>query len=62
SIDNQALFPIVTDPVCGMRFSASKAYSHLMTTNDNAVYFCASGCADKYADELNYSEVVATSA
>ena len=37
------LFPIVADPVCGMRFSASQAVDH--TTQDGITYyFCASGC------------------
>lgn len=42
-IDKKSLFPIVTDPICGMRLSASQAYAH--TTHQGvAHYFCASGC------------------
>ena len=45
--DSSTLFPIVTDPVCGMRFSAAKAYSHL-NVGGKAYYFCASGCEQAY--------------
>ena len=41
------LFPIVEDPVCGMRLSASEAYD---TTRHRAqsYFFCASGCREKF--------------
>lgn len=42
-IDKKSLFPIVVDPVCGMRLSASQAYSHV-AVGANIYYFCASGC------------------
>jgi len=41
--DSTTLFPIVSDPVCGMRFSVSKAHSHVKQ-NGKLYYFCASGC------------------
>jgi len=47
-IDSKALFPIVTDPVCGMRFSASQAIEHVTTGDGHTHYFCASGCKEKY--------------
>lgn len=46
--DSSSLFPIVTDPVCGMRFSASKAYSHLQI-DGTLYYFCASGCKEAFS-------------
>lgn len=54
-VDNYALkipddsaFPIVVDPVCGMRISISDAYGHV--TRDATVhYFCASGCLGRFA-------------
>lgn len=43
-----AIFPIVADPVCGMRLSASEAFDS--ADHDNRTYyFCASGCKDKFA-------------
>lgn len=45
--DSSALFPIVTDPICGMRFSASKAFSHI-TKNGKLYHFCASGCESAF--------------
>lgn len=47
-IDTQALFPIVTDPVCGMRLSASQAIEHVATEDGRTYYFCASGCREKF--------------
>lgn len=40
-------FPIVRDPVCGMRLSASEAYDS-KEYSDHTYYFCASGCRDKF--------------
>lgn len=45
--DSNSLFPIVTDPVCGMRFSASKAFSHI-DKNGKLYHFCASGCESAF--------------
>ena len=47
-IDSKALFPIVTDPVCGMRFSASQAFDHTIDENGHMHYFCASGCKEQF--------------
>lgn len=41
------LFPIVRDPVCGMRLSASEAYDSKQY-HSQKYYFCASGCRDKF--------------
>lgn len=59
-IDPTALFPIVTDPICGMRFSASQAIEHVITTDGHTHYFCASGCKEKYI--ANYSSIIAVEA
>ena len=45
--DSNSLFPIVTDPICGMRFSASKAFSHI-DENGKLYHFCASGCESAF--------------
>jgi len=51
TFDSSALFPIVTDPICGMRLSASKAYSHI--EHDGELYhFCASGCESAFKARL----------
>lgn len=42
-----AVFPIVVDPVCGMRLSASEAYDNY-EANNKTYYFCASGCKDAF--------------
>lgn len=47
-IDSKALFPIVTDPVCGMRFSASQAFDHTTDEDGHTHYFCASGCKKQF--------------
>lgn len=47
-IDTRALFPIVTDPICGMRFSASQAFDHITDEEGQTHYFCASGCKEKF--------------
>lgn len=41
------LFPIVKDPVCGMRLSASEAFDSAIYLGQ-MYYFCASGCRDKF--------------
>jgi DNA-binding transcriptional ArsR family regulator/YHS domain-containing protein len=47
SKDEGALYPIVLDPVCRMRISASEAGS-VIEHKSQAVYFCAVGCRDKF--------------
>ncbi len=37
-------FPIVIDPICGMRISASEAYASAQDEAGKTYYFCASGC------------------
>lgn len=46
--DLESPFPFVVDPVCNMRFSASDAYGSV-TRDGRQVYFCASGCLEKYS-------------
>lgn len=48
---DKAIFPIVLDPVCGMRISASEAFDSI-TVNDKTYYFCASGCRDSFLTNL----------
>ena len=45
--DSNSLFPIVTDPVCGMRISASEAFDSTRHEG-HTYYFCASGCKDRF--------------
>lgn len=44
-----AVFPIVADPVCGMRLSASEAFESMMR-DGKTYYFCASGCKQKFSN------------
>ena len=46
SLDN-SIYPIVRDPVCGMRISAPEAFAHL-EHNGQSYFFCASGCKDHF--------------
>lgn len=46
SLDND-IYPIVRDPVCGMRLSASEAAGHI-EHDGRTYYFCASGCKDQF--------------
>lgn len=46
------LFPIVIDPVCGMRLSASEAFDHA-ELDGRAYYFCASGCKLQFVRNPN---------
>ncbi|AHB42002.1 hypothetical protein RAAC3_TM7C00001G0135 [Candidatus Saccharibacteria bacterium RAAC3_TM7_1] len=46
-LNDPALYPIVKDPVCGMRLSESEAYASVMH-NNKSYHFCASGCYDKF--------------
>ncbi len=41
------LFPIVRDPVCGMRLSASEVFDTAKHAGQ-IYYFCASGCHNKF--------------
>ena len=41
------IFPIVADPVCGMRLSASEAFDSA-EHNNRTYYFCASGCKQAF--------------
>lgn len=42
-LNRDTLFPIVTDPVCGMRFSASQSVDYI-ELQGKVHYFCATGC------------------
>ena len=46
SLDN-SIYPIVRDPVCGMRISAPEAYAHV-EHDGRPYYFCASGCKEHF--------------
>lgn len=50
-IDSNTLFPIVTDPICGMRFSVSQALDHVKDENNKTYYFCASGCKERFTKD-----------
>lgn len=45
--DKSPMFPMVVDPICGMRISASQAFDSI-ERGDIKYYFCASGCRDKF--------------
>lgn len=47
SLNDPKLYPIVKDPVCGMRMSASEA-AELQEIDGQVYYFCASGCKEKF--------------
>ena len=47
SLNDPGIYPIVKDPVCGMRMSASEAAESLEIDN-KVYYFCASGCKEKF--------------
>lgn len=46
-LSHDNIFPIVKDPVCGMRLSASEAYASTEHSG-HTYYFCASGCKNKF--------------
>ena len=50
ALDNNSIYPIVRDPVCGMRISVSEAGESL-TLEDAHYYFCAQGCKDAFMAE-----------
>lgn len=47
SKDEATIYPVVLDPVCRMRISASEAGA-VVEHKSQAVYFCAVGCRDKF--------------
>ncbi|MEO8105617.1 MAG: metalloregulator ArsR/SmtB family transcription factor [Candidatus Saccharibacteria bacterium] len=47
ALDSNALYPIVRDPVCGMRISVNEAGETLIQA-DSHYYFCAQGCKDAF--------------
>ena len=47
--DEQQLYPIVTDPVCGMRLSRAYAASSTQYQGTE-FFFCASGCYENFAN------------
>jgi ArsR family transcriptional regulator, virulence genes transcriptional regulator len=47
-LDEASTYPIVRDPVCGMRFSASSA-AYSMVFEGDMHYFCAEGCKNEFA-------------
>lgn len=48
---NSSIYPIVRDPVCGMRLSVSEAFAHV-EHKGYSYYFCASGCKDQFQKHL----------
>ncbi len=44
---DELMFPIVKDPVCGMRLSAVEAFDSVKA-GGRVYYFCASGCLHKF--------------
>lgn len=51
SLNNPKLYPIVKDPVCGMRMSIGEA-AELLEVGGKIYYFCASGCKEKFEKRL----------
>lgn len=47
-LKKNVLFPIVTDPVCGMRFSAPQSIDHVTTDDGLTHFFCATGCKQAF--------------
>jgi DNA-binding transcriptional ArsR family regulator/YHS domain-containing protein len=47
ALNNDSIYPIVKDPVCGMRISVSEAGETLHVNGTN-YYFCAQGCKEAY--------------
>jgi ArsR family transcriptional regulator, virulence genes transcriptional regulator len=46
-LDERTLFPAVTDPVCGMRFSIAEAGGSALYQGTR-YYFCAAGCQQRF--------------
>lgn len=60
-IEKNDVYPIVTDPVCGMRMSIQETFD---STQYGGVkyYFCASGCRGKFVKQpQRFAKVVVTS-
>ncbi len=51
----QELTPLVKDPICGMRLSPKTA-SYSLEEDGKRIYFCASGCMEKYASQDTVTE------
>ena len=47
TLDNDSTYPIVRDPVCGMRISAHSAADSVQQ-DGKTYYFCASGCKEQF--------------
>lgn len=57
--DVQTLYPLVQDPVCGMRMSPTEVADHSKV--DGTVYhFCASGCRQKFVEDPSRYKVSKT--
>ena len=57
SAENELLYPITKDVVCGMRISVSQA-GDTTTYKDKQYYFCASGCKETFqANPQNYIKI-----
>lgn len=55
-MDNNSLYPIVRDPVCGMRISIDEV-SESIDVENKTYHFCARGCKDAFAlDPDKYSK------
>lgn len=52
SLDS-SIYPIVRDPVCGMRLSVSEAFAHL-DHGGHSYYFCATGCKERFETHPGY--------
>lgn len=57
-LNSKSLFPIVTDPVCGMRFSASQSIEHTTDSDGITHYFCASGCKQTYTSNPQFQVIL----
>jgi DNA-binding transcriptional ArsR family regulator/YHS domain-containing protein len=47
SLDNNNIYPLVKDPVCGMRMSMSEV-GESVSINNEQYYFCAGGCLKRF--------------
>lgn len=53
SLDSRSMYPIVRDPVCGMRLSIHEAGDSAQFNSED-YYFCAVGCKDKFTASPNH--------
>jgi len=51
AMDNNSIYPIVRDPVCGMRISIDEV-SESVEINGKTHHFCAQGCRDSFVAGL----------